>query len=277
MPVYPISFSIPESKIIDHIPVKTRRFAHIVPGNLSTYIYSDETSYYKGYQESVFGRTCKKGGWDCLRHYEILANGCIPWFEDLEKCPRDTMFRFPKDLILEAMKSDNPEMYIPELLDYTRNHLTTKSMAQYVVNRVGIEGVSNVLFLGEDPRPDYLRCLTITGFKELFGNKCIDHVPIPHIYEDYPSSHQLYGRGFTYTNTIPVSSKGGLVSISDIRERKFDMIVYGSGRRGTPAWELIHEYYQPSEIAILYGEDIEPDTLPQTLAKKGYNVFIREI
>jgi hypothetical protein len=277
MPINPISFSIPESKIIDHVPEKTRKFAHIVPGDLSTYIYPDEASYYKGYQESVFGRTCKKGGWDCLRHYEILANGCIPWFENLESCPKDTLFRFPKTLVLEAMKSETPEMYIPELMEYTRKYLTTKSMAQYVVDTVGIENVSSVLFLGQDPRPDYLRCLTLTGFKELFGNKCVEHLPIPHIYEDYPTPTQLYGRGFTYTNTIPTSSKGGLVYLEDIKHRKFDLIVYGSGRRGNPAWDIVQHYYEPNEIAILYGEDTEPDTLPQQLGEQGYNVFIREL
>jgi hypothetical protein len=30
----------------------------------------------------------KKGGWDCLRHYEIIGNGCMPYFENIEKCPK---------------------------------------------------------------------------------------------------------------------------------------------------------------------------------------------
>mmetsp|Transcript_46255 Transcript_46255/g.104459 ORF Transcript_46255/g.104459 Transcript_46255/m.104459 type:complete len:374 (+) Transcript_46255:194-1315(+) len=47
----------------------------------------------------------KKGGWDCLRHHEILANGAIPFFigsRELEKRPH-VMHRFPRHLMLEAM------------------------------------------------------------------------------------------------------------------------------------------------------------------------------
>ena len=79
----PISFSIPECKILKKIPEKKKLLAHIIPGRLNTYIFSDESDYYLDYQDSVFGITCKKAGWDCLRHYEILANGCIPLFLDL--------------------------------------------------------------------------------------------------------------------------------------------------------------------------------------------------
>lgn len=99
MPVYPISFSIPLSKIVDSIPLKTRLLAHIIPGNMNTYIYSTKHDYYKGYQESWFALTCKKAGWDCMRHYEIIANGCIPLFLNLPHCPPNTMTTFPKELI----------------------------------------------------------------------------------------------------------------------------------------------------------------------------------
>lgn len=43
-------------------------------------------------------------GWDCMRHYEILACGCVPFFTNIEICPKDTMVRFPKDLMIEAKK-----------------------------------------------------------------------------------------------------------------------------------------------------------------------------
>jgi hypothetical protein len=39
-----------------------------------------------------------------LRHYEILANGCIPIIEHLDKCPLDTLTSLPKQLLLEAYK-----------------------------------------------------------------------------------------------------------------------------------------------------------------------------
>ena len=37
-----------------------------------------------------------------MRHYEILGNYCLPYFPDLKNCPLDTLFNFPKELILES-------------------------------------------------------------------------------------------------------------------------------------------------------------------------------
>src|SRR5579862_7558259 len=100
---YPLQFGIPESKIVRGIPKKDRDFAFIIPRQLETYIYTEEADYYRDYQRSYFAITCAKGGWDCMRHYEILANGCIPYFVDIDKCHPDTMKFLPKELIKQAM------------------------------------------------------------------------------------------------------------------------------------------------------------------------------
>lgn len=281
MPVHPISFSIPESKIVDHVPAKKMLFAHIVPGDVSTYVYSDELSYYDGYRQSIFGRTCKKAGWDCLRHYEILANGCIPWFDKLNECPPNTMTHFPKQLVLEAMQSESPESYIPQLLEYTRKHLTTRAMAQYIFDTVGCPTPKRVLFLSSKPAPDYLRCLTLIGMKEILGEKCVDSVHIPHIYEDYPTPTSLYGRGMSYTRILPVSSKSPLVLLSELKEKAFDLIVYGSIHRGMPYWDIVSKHYNPNEIILLCGEDCDPKSETHAChlidgANVEFHAFIRE-
>ena len=100
---FPIQFAIHESKIVKEIPEKDQDFAFIIPGNIRTYIYNEESEYYKDYQRSFFALTWKKGGWDCMRHYEILANGCIPYFVDLDQCDPNTMQFLPRELIKEAM------------------------------------------------------------------------------------------------------------------------------------------------------------------------------
>jgi hypothetical protein len=139
--VFPICFGIPESKIIDRITDKSGIMAHIIPGELSTYIYETEEDYYKGYRSVCFGITKKKAGWDCLRHYEILANGCIPYFINLKGCPSETMHLFPKELILKTnnmienkiIDIEEIKRYSEELLIYTRNYLTTKRIMQYML------------------------------------------------------------------------------------------------------------------------------------------------
>ncbi len=139
--IKPINFCIPESLIVESLPAKTKRVAHIVPGDLTTYIFDRVEDYYHDYQTSVFGITSKKGGWDCLRHYEILMNGCIPYFINLKGCPRLTMNLLPKDLLLatnehyEKGTEFDHTKYGLELLNYTRQHLTTKKLAEYLLKR----------------------------------------------------------------------------------------------------------------------------------------------
>ena len=91
-----ISFSIPKEKILKGLPEKTKDFAvHCVdpevaeriPVCRTSYAFNNEEEYYADLQASRFAITTKRAGWDCLRHYEIAANGCVPCFKDLDKKP----------------------------------------------------------------------------------------------------------------------------------------------------------------------------------------------
>jgi hypothetical protein len=275
MPVYPISFSIPESKIIKQVPTKTKQFATVIPGHMHTYVFSKEQDYYEDYQKSMFGYTMKKAGWDCLRHYEILANGCIPWFIGLENCPKKTMTHFPKSLILDAMNSSSPQQYVDNLLEYTREHLTCRAMASYVLKTVGRPDATSVLFLSTDLRPDYLRCLTLIGFKQLLGKHCYENIIVPHIYDDYGDASNKYGKGFTYSNIIPASDKSIMEHV-DVVKHKFDLIVYALPHRDIPLFELVSKYYAPNEIIFMCGED-QHSLDCKHFSDKGYHLFIREL
>jgi hypothetical protein len=100
--VYPISFAIPKEKIVHTInPKPLNILAPLIPGKYSTYIYKNEQDYYQIYQNSVFALTYKKMGWDSLRHYEILMNGCIPLFLNIDKCPEKILINLPKKLLSE--------------------------------------------------------------------------------------------------------------------------------------------------------------------------------
>lgn len=269
--VHPIQFSIPEIKIVSEIPFKDQDFSPLIPGKISTYIYTEEEDYYENYQRSYFAFTWKKGGWDCLRHYEILASGCIPYFVDLENCNPNTMVLLPKDLILEAMhldgvyygdidheRFDKVRYYeiLGELLEYTKTHLTTKSMAQYVLDTVHYEGTGKILYLTADLCPDNLRCCTLIGFKQLLQDRIVDYPKINHIYKSYPGDVKaLYSKGFTYTKIVddlPIDRD----SIEErIRQKEFDLIIYGSAHRGLQFHDLIQQVYEPEKIIYFCGED----------------------
>ena len=197
---YPLQFSIPEIKIVCTIPEKDKDFAFIIPGDLRTYIYQQESDYYKDYQRSYFAITCCKGGWDCMRHYEILANGCIPYFLDLDKCNPNTMYFLPKDLIKEAMnlpgisylkidhaKFDKVRYYeiLNKLLEHTKQYLTTKNMAQYILNTINYTGSGKILYLSQQVSPDYMREVVLIGLKEIFPQSVIDYPKIDFLYKSY--------------------------------------------------------------------------------------------
>lgn len=145
--LFPISFAIPTNKLTKNT-TKTRAFAICDPMDRSTYIYNTEEDYYNGYREACFGKTMKKAGWDCMRHYEILANDCIPMFFSLRQCPEKTMTTFPKELFYELENSlggkhtypahyyNVYEEYKERFREHTEKYCTTKTLAQYVINTI---------------------------------------------------------------------------------------------------------------------------------------------
>jgi hypothetical protein len=91
-----ISFGIPESKILPSPKQKTKDFpshivdpevADMVPSSRTSYAFACEDVYYNDLQISRYGITTKRAGWDCLRHYEIAANGAVPCFRNLQDKP----------------------------------------------------------------------------------------------------------------------------------------------------------------------------------------------
>jgi hypothetical protein len=295
--LYPITFSIPEEKIVNSIPEKTKMLSSLIPGVLETYIYNDEESYYNEYRQSLFVMTKKKSGWDCMRHYEIMACGAIPYFPDIEKCPSNTMALLPKDLFIEGNelynKIGNKSMtdltsdeldetndLINKLLEYTHTHLTTRKMAKYILEKTNYNHVSNILFLSGKTTADYLRCLTLHGFKQHIGSQCHDYPVIPHIYKtDYIPYHKLYGKGITFTNLLDPLLHNDILDHTleeDIKNKKYDIVIYGSYHRGMPYYEWVSSIYNPNEIIMLCGEDIH-DCDYYKWVEKGHHVFVREL
>lgn len=91
--VIPASFSIPEVKIQrPDIKIKSQQIAsHCVDAEVAnacrlhtSYAFASEKEYYSDISRSFFAITTKRGGWDCLRHYEIAAAGSVLCFKNLE-------------------------------------------------------------------------------------------------------------------------------------------------------------------------------------------------
>jgi len=124
--IKPISFAIPKSKILSKINYEPKNIlAPLIPGKLNTYIYDNENSYYEMYQKSIFALTYKKAGWDCLRHYEILMNGCIPLFLDIKNCPTNCISTLPKEKLIDFLNEFDKifSLYNPFKI-FKKKHLT---------------------------------------------------------------------------------------------------------------------------------------------------------
>lgn len=187
----PISFSLPKEKIQELKFKRESDFAPLVPAyghfddpHQKTYIYDTEEDYYDMYAKSFFAYTCKKAredddkeGWDCMRHYEILACGSIPFFTDIERCSPLILTKFPKELCVRAKKirgvypgtkspyDSNKDTFIgtskqikagdergyinhdefdlneyedirQQFREHTLKHLTTESMAKYLLEEM---------------------------------------------------------------------------------------------------------------------------------------------
>jgi hypothetical protein len=162
------------------VPAKGQGLVTVIPGAPETYKYLPkagatpaelaalERDYYADMERSYFGLTWKKAGWDCLRHLELMAAGCVPLFTDIVGAPRGAVAFLPKRVLghvlrfpgVEALTGVpgcgggdarnvvitpphiDPVLYsltATALLDYTRRHLTTPRMAAHLFATMGMD------------------------------------------------------------------------------------------------------------------------------------------
>lgn len=288
MKIIPLPYCIPDECIVDTVPPKKHIWAEIIPDFKETYRFGpeQEIEYNQMYRDSRFAFTWKKGGWDAIRHYEIIANGCIPVFRNLEQCPEKTMITFPKSIVLQAMKEllpwvenqeyiDKYNNYVLLLLQWCRANMSCSATANYFIQSLNYKQIGlkpKILFITCDPHVNYLRDFLFIGlwrqFKQLEGT-CVAWPKISYLHEDYPipELRKCHGMGFTYGRRLPAGQDEEMEEhalIETIREGAWDYIVYAKigrdeGAIGSiptaPLWPIVSKYYNSDRIVFLYGED----------------------
>jgi hypothetical protein len=151
--VLPIQFAIPAERILPSPPAKSRLMAPMDPLDASTYVYTDESTYFGQYASAYYAATMKKAGWDCLRHYEIMSQWCLPYFRSFEACPPTIAKFLPRaelDLIKHLVEFFYPpfagtgetilrtawEELIPSMNAVLLSHLTTEALAKYILDTI---------------------------------------------------------------------------------------------------------------------------------------------
>ena len=108
----------------------------------------------------------------------------------------------------------------------------------------------------------------------------MDYPKIQHLYKSN-SNKNLYGNGFTYSELLDDShhinkSEGQL--LEEIKNKYYDIIIYGSYTRGMPFYDYILEYYDSDDIILLCGEDAQQyEYNYKHYIDKGHKLFIREL
>ena len=159
--VFPTGYGIPEENIMPiNLEEKSQLIQQTHPNysNFETirdiasghkhHIFENEKNYYHDLSKSWFGLTCKKGGWDCMRHYEIIAAGTVLLFRDYEEKPKlcspqnlptisYSSKRELKKIMKSLVKRNKPTQHYLDLLNAQREWLhktgTTTARAKYVL------------------------------------------------------------------------------------------------------------------------------------------------
>jgi hypothetical protein len=203
--IYPVSLGIPKEHILTKFPNKTIDFFPYTIGTSILENYKKNIqSFYENLVKSRFILISKhEFGADTPILYEALARGCIPIC--LNEFDKYTSIFVPKEILngvkksngikksngvnigcLEASKFSHTgfEKVSKCLIDYTKDNLTTESIAKYVLSTANKE-VKNVLFLANSiSGGDFLLQQSLLhGLKNILGYTNV---------VDYPKALTLY-------------------------------------------------------------------------------------
>ncbi len=138
----PIGFGVPREIFRRDVP-KTQILAATIPNFNKEYAFTDEAEYHMEYARSSIAITTRKHGWDALRHYEIVANFCMPHFPGLESCPASTLSHFPKEEVVRYNSScgmsvsDGWQQAMESVWGHCLENCTTEAVFRYVMGKLG--------------------------------------------------------------------------------------------------------------------------------------------
>jgi hypothetical protein len=284
--LYPISFCLPRQKVRPfRAKAKTKPLSFIVPGDRKTFVFTDEESYINEYQTSRFARTWKKGGWDCVRHLEIMTASALPLFENIEACPRYTMAHYPKEMFREIngkwekMNDADFDQWLEKMYGWFTDHLVSDKMVDYMLRMTNNEGAESVLFVDEvlGRYTDCQSAMILGGLKNKFGKRCELAFPADVMYHSRPLPvyPKWWKTNFNIYQVLddaarsPNEDSPDIARIrANIRQRKYDVIVYGSITRSTSLFNLAADHYPKERLWCINGEDDIHNIPAATFRKK---------
>ena len=282
---FPASFGVMNSFTPAPKTYKKNFISPIIPGN--PYSFNEPSDYYQTYAESWWGITHKKGGWDCMRHLEIIDSGALPLMYDAKSIPEGAMFYYPKDLLRRLYEEfkKNPFIADEKLLEYfakwKQEYLTCEALIRNSLLAADINtSQEKILFIDPalDESPDYLSLMVLYGLERLFPGKVDIFSKSPdYIFDDYQlNTDSLYGKGFGYTKGIP-SILRNVVDESNCDWNSYSTIFVGQGLRNIPLIELIPPNLLHEKLVVFEGSDDPIGKVDlNKLLSYSRNLFVRE-
>jgi hypothetical protein len=257
----------------------------------------------------------KKHGWDCNRHYEIITSGTMPFFDRLHQAGNHILSLLPKSILYAAQvlpgvnrqnlsinhtlfDVNQYQLLLHRLIYYAKHRLTTVKIVENILKIIQYPVVSSSVLYISHGEPDYMKDFMLHGFTKIFGENLHVYQPPGYMYQ-YPLSRMwtaeqtrnyygrnLYGLGYGYKLTLKnyvnlyERDRKDLSNLTivrnNIRMKNYSLIVFGSILRQNSLFPLVREYYQPSRIVLIDGEDDGKDSRRRDYAKSG-TYFLREI
>jgi hypothetical protein len=108
----------------------------ISPGGKRGYSVSihEEDLFHELFKRSLFAWSHRRSGWECMRFHEEISAGALPFFYDLEKCPKNTLGHYPKELLLEARKLAGVSHILQNPDKFTEPHPTERRIRNFIRN-----------------------------------------------------------------------------------------------------------------------------------------------
>tara|TARA_Y100000389_G_scaffold88106_1_gene84566 strand:- start:2966 stop:4759 length:1794 start_codon:yes stop_codon:yes gene_type:complete len=276
---------------------KEKGFSNIIPGK-SSYGFDNEDDYINHYSQCYYAITCKKGGWDCLRHYEIIAAGSIPYFLEIDNIPNMTMKSFPKNLVKLAMnlpgipsenevkkciENDTKISINYDIFDINKynelrkdilSHFQQKCLTKTLCNKLNPPQTLCLFSPIVKGPQDYQRDLLIISLLEN-GHNLTTNFSIDFIFDDYKGNTlDLYGRGMTYTKCIPNQLKN-LHTISNQINNDQGMIIFST--KSNENILNINNYKIPTNTVIIELDGNDEHSVNLKKHPKTFKKFIREL
>lgn len=192
---------------------RVRLISSIWPGD--KYGFESEVDYLSDYQKAHYAFSPKKGGWDAMRHLEIMSGGCIPIIPGIGLTPDMSLFGYPKSFLSGVWNLvERASLPVPTqgqrdwLQSWGDRYLSSEAQARFLLSEsqfnIGSQELVLLVDLSLASGPDYVSMGTLVGLHRALRSDQLLTLSVPEylLNKNAGFYKSLYGRGFAYSGEL---------------------------------------------------------------------------